>query len=83
MLLLFNNNEACLQAIKLTLYSNCYLIISNNPNICYLIKFFIKKLVFYKQLKRNANKPKLFNFFANNSILLLKKILLANYINSF
>ena len=80
---LYNSKEAILQVTGLTSYSNCYSTIGSYPNVYYLVKLFTKKLVFYEQLERDANKPKLPDFFTNSSILLSKRVLLTDYINSF
>lgn len=52
---------------------------SKYSNVYYLIKLFIKKVIFYEQLRKSNNRSDLANLFANSSILLAKKILLINY----
>lgn len=79
---LYNSKKALWQATRLTSHSNCYLIIGNYPIICYLVKIFIKKFVFYKQLRKSNDRINLSNLFANSNALLTKKILLAEYKNS-
>lgn len=51
-------------------------------NICYLIKPLINKSAFYKQLRKDNNKSLLPDFFANGIILLVKRIILVNYMNN-
>ena len=79
---LYNNKEALLQATRLTLYGNCYLIIHSCLDICYLVKLLTMKTVFYKQLKRGNGRSYLPNLFINDNILLARGILLTKYINS-
>lgn len=79
-LLLCNSKKALLQAIRSTRYNNCHLTIGSYPYVCYLIKFVTKKAVFYKQLEKGDNKSDLPNLFANDSVSLVKGILLSEYI---
>lgn len=76
MLLLCNSKKGFLQIIELILYNNFYLIIGSYLDVYYLIKLFIKKYIFYKQIGKNNNKTNLLNLFTNDNILLVKKILL-------
>lgn len=48
LLLLYNTKKAILQATRSTLQSNCHLTIGSYANVCYFIKLFIEKCVFFK-----------------------------------
>ena len=82
-LLLYNSKKALLQAIGSPSNSNCYSTISSYPNICYLIKLFTKKSIFYKPLEIGDSRTNLSDIFGNGSTSLPRKILLTGYINSF
>lgn len=77
---LYNSKEALLQATGSTKNSNCHLIVGSNPDIYYLVKFLINKAVFHKLLRKSNSRSNLPNLFVNSSTLLVKKVLLSEYI---
>lgn len=48
MFLLCNNKKTFLLVIESTLYSNYYLTIGSYPIVCYIVKYFIKQIIFYE-----------------------------------
>lgn len=83
MLSLCNSKEVLLQAIGSIKHYNCYSTISSYLDVCYLVKFLTKEVVFHEQLGRGDSRSDLTNLFANGSASLAKKVLLSKYITSF
>lgn len=83
MLSLYNSKKAFLQVTWLTKYSNCHLIVDSYLVICYFIKFLTKEAVFYEQLGWGNSRSDLPNLFTNSHLLLVRGVLLSEYITSF
>ncbi len=71
-----------LQAIGSILHSNHHSTIGNFPDIYYLIKLLANKSSFCEYLGRDSSKSPLPDLFVNNTALLVRRILLAEYISS-
>lgn len=81
-LFLWNSKGVLLRAIRSILHSNHHSTISSFLNICYLIKLLVNKSIFHEQLKRGSSKSPLLNLFVNGIALLIKGVVLAEYISS-
>lgn len=70
-----------MQAIKSLLHDNHYSTISSFPDVFYFIQLSTNKSVFCKYLGKSNGKSLLSDLSVNSTLLLTKKVALAEYIS--